>query len=271
MTHDRARAFTVLSVRTKTGGQGLPVIDDGGRVAMESRQGAGRPTGNRLLDNLSDASWEVMAPALQLVQLARKDSVGGRGEVAEHAIFPCGAVLSVLAYMEDGAAVEVATVGREGLFGIELLLGGKHWTETTVCQIEGAALRIGASAFLEAIDSEPTVLELARRYAMAYLSVVSQSVACNRLHNIEERFARWILMTHDRVASDSFNLTQEFIADMLGVHRPSVSLVAGSFQKAGFIKYARGTMTILNREGLEQASCECYGATQQAYARLGLP
>ena len=237
---------------------------------MDSGQGASRPTGNRLLDQLSDASWEQLAPALQAVQLARKDIVGERGELAAHVIFPCGAVLSVLAYMENGAAVEVVTVGHEGMFGIEPLLGGARWTETTLCQIEGPALRMSGAAFREALDSDPALRELAQRYVIAYLAVVSQSVACNRLHNIEQRFARWMLMTHDRVDSDSFNLTQEFIADMLGVHRPSVSLVAGSFQKAGFIKYVRGTMSILNREGLEQASCECYGATQQAFARLGV-
>lgn len=231
---------------------------------------ASRPTGNRLLDTLSETSWQGLAPGLQLVQLARKDRVADRGEPAGQMLFPCGAVLSVLAYMEDGAAVEVATIGREGLFGIELLLGGKRWSETTVCQVEGTALRMSAATFRDALDADAALRDLAQRYVMAYLSVVSQSVACNRLHNIEERFARWILMTHDRVCSDSFNLTQEFIADMLGVHRPSVSLVAGSFQKAGFIKYARGTMVILNREGLEQASCECYAAGLQAFARLGL-
>lgn len=237
---------------------------------MDSGQGASRPTGNRLLDQLSDASWERLAPALQAVQLARKDIVGERGELAAHVIFPCGGVLSVLAYMENGAAVEVATVGHEGLFGIELVLGGERWTETTLCQVEGPALRMSGTAFRAALDSDPALRDLAQRFVIAYLAVVSQSVACNRLHNIEQRFARWMLMTHDRVDSDSFNLTQEFIADMLGVHRPSVSLVAGSFQKAGFIKYVRGTMSILNREGLEQASCECYRATQQAFARLGV-
>jgi CRP-like cAMP-binding protein len=139
---------------------------------------------------------------------------------------------------------------------------------TTLCQVEGAALRMSAAAFNRAIEGNSALRRLCQRYLTAYLSLVSQSVACNRLHNIEERFARWVLMTHDRVDGDEFFLTQEFIADMLGVHRPSVSLVAGAFQQAGFIKYSRGAMTILNREGLEAASCECYETCREQFRRL---
>ncbi len=170
--------------------------------------------------------------------------------------------------MQSGAAVEVGTIGREGFFGLELMLGATQWTETTLCQVEGDSLRMSASAFQGAITADTGLRRIAQRYLMAYLALVSQSVACNRLHNIEERFARWVLMTHDRVDGDEFFLTQEFIADMLGVHRPSVSLVAGAFQQAGFIKYSRGAMTIVNREGLEAASCECYRASTDQFARL---
>ncbi|MFL6709065.1 MAG: Crp/Fnr family transcriptional regulator [Massilia sp.] len=228
-----------------------------------------QPSGNALLDSLDDDAWRELAPQLQGIEVKRKEVVGAAGHATGQVLFPCGAVLSVLTYMQNGAAVEVATVGREGLFGIELVLGASTWGATTVCQIEGPAWRMSASNFRAALEHGSPLRSLAQRYVMAYLSLVSQSVACNRLHNIEERFARWVLMTHDRVAGDTFFLTQEFIADMLGVHRPSVSLVAGAFQQAGFIKYSRGTMTILNREGLEEASCECYAVAGQAFERLG--
>ncbi len=179
--------------------------------------------------------------------------------------------MSVLAFMESGAAVEVGTIGKEGFFGLELLVGATHWTETTVCQIEGDSLRMPAKAFLDAVAGETPLRRITQRYLMAYLATVSQSVACNRLHNIEERFARWILMTHDRVEGDRFFLTQEYIADMLGTHRPSVSLVAGAFQQAGIIKYNRGWMTIVDRAGLEEASCECYEAGKSQLAKLREP
>lgn len=226
---------------------------------------------NRLLATLDDAQFAQLAPSLQTVRLKHKQVVGERGQSAEFVYFPCGAVLSVLAFMQSGAAVEVGTIGREGFFGLELLVGGKHWTETTLCQVEGDSLRMPASAFSDAIATNSGLRRNAQRYLLAYFALVSQSVACNRLHNIEERFARWVLMTHDRVDGDEFFLTQEFIADMLGVHRPSVSLVAGAFQQAGFIKYSRGTMTILNREGLEAASCECYATTSEQFAKLLAP
>ena len=223
---------------------------------------------NRLLASLGDDEYRELAPDLQAVHLHRKEVVGERGKAAEYVYFPCGGVLSVLAYMQSGAAVEVGTIGKEGFFGLELLVGGAQWTETTVCQIEGRSLRMSASAFRDAIKDDTPLRRVGQRYLMAYLSLVSQSVACNRLHNIEERFARWMLMTHDRVDGDEFFLTQDFIADMLGVHRPSVSLVAGAYQQAGFIKYSRGWMQILDRAGLKEASCECYAASKSQFERV---
>jgi CRP-like cAMP-binding protein len=226
---------------------------------------------NYLIAGLPAHVYRDLEASLSRVHLFRKEVVGERGHAATHVHFPCGAVLSVLAFMESGTAVEVGTIGKEGFFGLELLIGGTDWTETTVCQIEGDSLRMPAKAFLEAVAGETPLRRVTQRYLMAYLATVSQSVACNRLHNIEERFARWILMTHDRVEGDRFFLTQEYIADMLGTHRPSVSLVAGAFQQAGIIKYNRGWMTILNRAGLEEASCECYEAGKSQMAKLREP
>ncbi len=235
---------------------------------MHSPSVQNEPGCNRLLATLSDEDYEELAPSLSPVRLRHRDVVAERGKPATHVYFPCGAVLSVLTYMQSGAAVEVGTIGMEGFFGLELLVGGKRWTETTLCQVEGDSLCMPAGAFHDAIAGDTPLRRITQRYLMAYLALVSQSVACNRLHNIEERFARWVLMTHDRVNGDEFFLTQDFIADMLGVHRPSVSLVAGAFQQAGFIKYSRGKMSILNREGLEDASCECYAVSKNQFAKV---
>jgi CRP-like cAMP-binding protein len=223
--------------------------------------------GNRLLCIL-DGSLEAILPCLHLHHAAHREVVAERGKRIDHVHFPTTCVLSVLAYMREGAAVEVGTIGNEGFFGNEALLGGEFWTETTVCQVEGDSLRMSVADFRHCIEQHSAFRQLLQRYLLAYLGQVSQSVACNRLHTTEERFARWMLMTHDRVRGDQFHLTQEFIADMLGVHRPTVSLVAGAFQQAGLLRYSRGNMTILNRAGLEDACCECYTAVNTQFDRL---
>jgi CRP-like cAMP-binding protein len=217
---------------------------------------------------LTEDEYQALAPRLHPVHTDYKDVVSERGKRIEHVYFPTSSVLSVLAYMSNGAAVEVGTVGREGFFGIEALAGGEISTETTICQVKGDNLRMSARDFREAIAGDTPLRRIAQRYLLVYLSMVSQSVACNRLHTIEERFARWVLMTHDRVIGDEFVLTQEFLADMLGVHRPSVSLVAGAFQQAGLIRYSRGHMEILNRQELENMACECYGVIRKQFDRL---
>jgi CRP-like cAMP-binding protein len=223
---------------------------------------------NLLLATLTDEQYDAIAPRLHTVQLKTKQVLFERNRPPQYVYFPCGAVLSILAYMVNGAAVEVGTVGNEGFLGIEVLAGGELCTETAVCQVEGNTLRMAVNDFREAIAGDTPLRRVTQRYMLMYLSLVSQSVACNRLHTIEERFARWILMTHDRVEGDHFYLTQEFIADMLGVHRPSVSLVASAFQQAGFIRYSRGRMSILNRQGLEEVACECYGIVSEQVEHL---
>lgn len=227
-----------------------------------------RGRGNFLLNALSDDEYQQLAPSLQMIPLHLKDVVGQRGVAPTYVYFPCTSVLSVLAVMSDGSAVEVGTVGREGFVGIELLAGEARWTETTICQIEGDALRMPISDFKEAIAGDTSLRRIIQRYLLVYLGLVSQSAACNRLHAIEARFSRWILMTHDRVDGDEFHLTQEFLAIMLGVQRPSVSLVASTFQQAGLIRYNRGRMTILNRAGIEDACCECYGIVSDQFDQL---
>jgi CRP-like cAMP-binding protein len=223
---------------------------------------------NLLLATLSPDEYKALEPRLHQVHSRLKDIVGERNKPLDYVYFPCSSVLSVLAYMSNGVAVEVGTIGSEGFSGIELLAGGDLSTETTICQIEGDTLRMSARDFKEATAGDTPLRRITQRYLLVYLSIVSQSVACNRLHTIEERFARWVLITHDRVKGDQFHLTQEFLSDMLGVHRPSVSLVAGSFQQAGLLTYSRGRMTILHRQGLEDLACECYGMVSRQFDRL---
>jgi CRP-like cAMP-binding protein len=229
---------------------------------------AGRQRGNLLLDTLSDDEYRELAGCLQPVDVRATDVTGQRGAPLTHVYFPFTSVFSVLASLSDGSAVEVGTIGREGFVGIETLVEGEQWTETTICQIEGRSLRMSIADFRKAIDGNTSLRRIAQRYLLIYLGLVSQSVACNRLHTIEARFARWILMTHDRVEGNEFNLTQEFLAYMLGVQRPSVSLVARAFQQAGLIRYHRGHMEILDRSGLEHACCECYAIVKEQFDQL---
>jgi CRP-like cAMP-binding protein len=222
---------------------------------------------NRLLALLSAQDYQALAPYLEEVTLDIKETIAERGQPVRHVYFPCTAVLSVLALMLDGQAVEVGTIGNEGFYGIDVLVESDLGTETSICQIKGKALRMSTVDFKKAIDGDTPLRRVTLRYLQAYLSLVSQSVACNRLHTVEARFARWVLMTHDRVLGDTFFLTQEFLASMLGVHRPTISLVAGAFQQAGMLSYNRGYMSILQRQALEDVCCECYDIVNKQFER----
>lgn len=223
---------------------------------------------NHLLSLLPRETFQDITPFLKPVQLRFKQAIFEKGVPIEYVYFPCTSVFSILNFMRDGTAVEVGTVGNEGLAGIDILAGGECATDTTICQVEGDSLRMQASEFKVLSTRHPALRQAAQRYLQAYLCQVSQSVACNRLHTTEARFARWVLMTHDRVGTDEFQLTQEFLADMLGVRRPSVSVVAGAFQNAGLISYTRGKLRIVDRQGLEQVCCECYGNVRSSFERL---
>ena len=227
-----------------------------------------RACGNLFLNQLPDEHLRALLPRLQRVHNKIKDVIYTPNQAFSHVHFPCDCAFSVLMYMENGTAVEIATVGNEGFTGVELLLHASSSQETCVCQVEGDSLRMATEDFKEALKQCAPLHHLAECYLQCYLAQVSQSVACNRLHTIEARFARWLLITHDRLRGSEFFLTQEFIADMLGVHRPSVSLVAGAFQTAGIIEYKRGRINILNRQALEEASCECYDAVRSRFKRV---
>jgi CRP-like cAMP-binding protein len=223
---------------------------------------------NRLLRHLAADERDALLSLLSPVDLKLREIVAERGSAVRHVYFPCSAILSVLSVMANGDSVEVGTIGNDGFYGIDPLVGIAMATETTLCQMPGTALRMSVADFRNIVDGDTPLRRLLQRYMLAYLSLVSQSAACNRLHVTEARFARWILMTHDRVEGDDFMLTQEFLSQMLGVHRPSVSVVANAFQQAGLIRYNRGHMSVLDRAGLEASACECYAIVNRQFEQI---
>jgi CRP-like cAMP-binding protein len=222
---------------------------------------------NRLLALLPEAEYQNLRPQLEYVDTPTRFIVYERDKPITEVYFPLEGAHSVLIIMEDGAAVEVGTVGNEGFSTVDVLTGTAVAMETTVCQVPGSALRLPLPVFEKAIEGDTVLRSVTARFLRVYLAQVSQSVACNRLHSLEQRFARWVLMCQDRTQGDEFRLTQEFLADMLGVYRPSVSLVARSLQQAGLLRYNRGVMNILDRKGLEEVCCECYRVVRRRYEK----
>jgi len=228
--------------------------------------------GNRLIEALavlapSDAAW--VATQIEPVELDIGQLIASAGEPFRHVYFPETAVFSIISRMADGSAVEVGTVGNEGMAGVGVLLGADASVNETVAQIPGTAGRIESARFVDGVATRPELRRLLNRYTEAYLTQVAQTAACNRLHGIEARCARWLLMTHDRVGeAERFPLTQEYLAIMLGVRRGGVSLAAGTLRDAGLIQYSRGAIRVVDRAGLEKVACECYGIVRRHFDRL---
>ncbi|HEY9285444.1 MAG TPA: Crp/Fnr family transcriptional regulator [Pyrinomonadaceae bacterium] len=215
--------------------------------------------GNRILAALPREEYERLAPRMQPCAFEQGDSIYEPNEPIEHAYFPLGGMVSVLTPMQDGSSVEVGVVGREGFLGFPPLIGIESAPTNTMSQIPGPALKIEAGVLKQEFDRGGTLQLILNRYIHAQVTQLSQVAACNRLHDVNERLARWLLLAHDRVEEDRLQLTHEFLSQMLGANRATVSLTAGVFQQAGLIRYTRGMVTVLNRVGLETAACECYG------------
>jgi CRP-like cAMP-binding protein len=224
-------------------------------------------TENTLLAMLTPGDFAQICMDLEHVLLHVHDVLYEPGEEIKYIYFPTAGCVSMVHVTPEGA-VEVGTVGFEGMVGIPLLLHGTSTPTRALVQVEGEAYRITGAAFLRTVALSDSTYRILLRFALAFFNQVSQSVACNRLHSLEERCARWLLITHDRVDGDQFKLTQEFLSFMLGVHRPAVTLAAGVLQKAGYIHYSRGKITITDRPGLEGAACSCYQATRDDYTLL---
>jgi CRP-like cAMP-binding protein len=218
---------------------------------------------------LPAADYRRILPSLTVVPLKIKEIIHKPGEPIRDVYFPGGGFCSMLSVLEDGNMVEIATVGREGMVGVSAVLDGAP--VTSAAMVQGAAeicYRMNVEAFRREIDRRGAFHELMGQYAQALFGFVAQSTACNAIHSVEQRLARWLLMAHDRMESDEFPLTQEFVAMMLGASRPTVTVVAGTLQKAGLIKYRHGRVTVVDREHLEAASCECYRAATDLLKRV---
>lgn len=223
---------------------------------------------NRLLEALPVETFERLYPHLEPVRLSHKQVLWEPGAPIRSVYFPRNCVLSLIVVLDEDSPVEAATVGREGMAGVPVALGASSTNVKALAQVPGEAARMPAAPFREMLANDGAFAALVLRYAQALLEQTSQAVACNRRHSMDERCARWLLMTHDRVGADQFPLTHEFLAIMLGVRRASVTVAAGMLQQAGLIRYTRGRVTIVDRARLEEASCECYRVVKKQSDRL---
>ena len=223
---------------------------------------------NRLLAALPADVIAALLPKLSPVILSLKQVIYAPDTPIEAVYFLETGMISLVDNLEDGMRAEVGVIGREGMLGMPLLAGVNTSFIEAQVQLPGTALRMTAQDFTSEIDTNTALRKLLLRYSEALQAQVMQTAACNVNHGLEQRLARWLLIAHDRSTSDELSLTQEFMATMLGVHRPSITVTAGILQRAGLIRYANGRVTVLDRSSLEAASCECYGAVQRRFATL---
>lgn len=223
---------------------------------------------NSLLDALPAGDYAFLAPHLIQVELERGRLLYDPGDAIDHVYFPHDGVISLMTLMENGAAIESATIGPEGALGLMAAVAPRQSLSRAIVQTPLRAARIGAERLHEAWERSPVLRDLVDRHGEALYGHAIQSVACNALHSVEARFCRWLLTCHDRISTDTVALTQEFLADMLGVQRTTVTAVARSLQEKGLIRYRRGVVDIMDRAGLQALTCECYGVIRNHYHRL---
>ncbi len=225
-------------------------------------------TANRVLALLGPGALGSLKAAADVRFVETGFTIHNAGDPIEFFCFPLTAVASTVTCTHAGDSIEAVTIGNEGLVGISAILGGETGTLRSFIQVPGIACTIGTDEFLRLVRATPRVRDFLLRYANVLINVISQSAACNRLHNAVQRCARWLLTTADRARSDDFELIQELLAEMIGSRRPTVSEAASALQRAGLIRYRRGRVHIVDRSGLESAACECYHAISKAYQQL---
>jgi CRP-like cAMP-binding protein len=227
------------------------------------------PGRNHFLARLEKDDYTALMRAAKIVSLKFGKRVLRQDERVDAVYFPLTCMFSLLVTANDKPQMEMATIGKEGVVGAWEVLQEQGSMSLNLIQIPGRALRIDANAFRDAISNRPAVQQLINQHAYALIRQILYGAGRNRLHSMEERCARWLLMTHDRADQDTFPLTQEFLSHMLGVRRATVNVVTGMLKKAGFITYVRGKVTVIDRAGFESASCDCYQAIMKVYAPLG--
>jgi CRP-like cAMP-binding protein len=225
------------------------------------------PRKNHLLAALPDAEWARWLPQLELVDMPLGQVLYESGVKMSHVYFPTTAIVSLLYVMENGASAEIAIVGHEGIVGVALFMGGESTPSRAVVQSAGQAFRLRAETIKDEFKAGP-VLHLLLRYTQALITQMAQTAVCNRHHSLDQQLCRWLLLSLDRLQGSELVMTQELIANMLGVRREGVTDAALKLQRLGLIRYARGHISVLDRHGLEQRACECYGVVKKEYDRL---
>jgi CRP-like cAMP-binding protein len=223
---------------------------------------------NHLLAALPEAEWQRWLPKLELVEMPLGEVLYESGVTLSHVYFPTTAIVSLLYVMENGASAEIAVVGNEGLVGVSLFMGGESTPSRAVVQSAGQGIRLAARSMKDEFNRAGPALHLLLRYTQALITQMAQTAVCNRHHSVDQQLCRWLLLSLDRLQGDELVMTQELIANMLGVRREGVTEAALSLQQAGLIRYARGHITVLDRAGLEKRTCECYAVVKKEYDRL---
>jgi CRP-like cAMP-binding protein len=226
------------------------------------------PRRNHFLARLEKDDYTALMRVAKVVTLKFRRRVLRQDERVDAVYFPLTCMFSLLVTADEKPQMEMATIGKEGVVGAWEALQGQRSMNLNLIQIPGHAVRIEANAFREALGNRPAVQQLINQHMYALVRQILYGAGCNRQHSMEERCARWLLMTHDRASQDTFPVTQEFLSHMLGVRRATVNVATGMLKKAGFIKYVRGKITVIDRAGLESASCDCYEAIMKVYAPL---
>ena len=226
------------------------------------------PRVNQLLAALPEAEWQRWAPQLEAVELPLGEVLYESGATLKHVYFPTTAIVSLLYVMEDGASAEIAVVGNEGLVGVSLFMGGESTPSRAVVQSGGRGFRLKSKVLKEEFALGGPVMHLLLRYTQALITQMAQTAVCNRHHTVDQQLCRWLLLSLDRLPGNELAMTQELIANMLGVRREGVTEAALKLQESGLIRYARGRITVLDREKVEKRSCECYAVVKTEYDRL---
>ncbi len=226
------------------------------------------PRQNHLLAALPPSDYERFAPRLELIAMNLGDVLYESGAKLQHVYFPTTCIISLLYVMEDGASAEIAVVGNEGILGISLFMGGNTTPSRAIVQSAGRAYRLKADLLKDEFERYGPTMHLLLRYTQALITQMPQTAVCNRHHSVDEQLCRWLLLSLDRMASNELTMTQELIANMLGVRREGVTEAAGKLQRAGLIEYHRGKITVIDRPGVEKRSCECYQVVKTEFERL---
>jgi CRP-like cAMP-binding protein len=225
------------------------------------------PRTNRLLAALSESDWQRWRPQLEPVALPLGQVLYESGDTLSHVYFPTTAIVSLLYVTESGASAEIAVVGNEGLVGISLFMGGESTPSRAVVQSAGQGYRLASQSIKHEVKSAP-ILHLLLRYTQALITQMAQTAVCNRLHTLDQQLCRWLMLSLDRLSGSELVMTQELIANMLGVRRQGVTAAALKLQRAGLIQYSRGRIAVLDRRRLEERTCECYAVVKKEYDRL---